>query len=100
MELTKTPEGTVTRMALVRAIRGITYNKLAAQVQVDATDIFSWERGQVFPGAANLKRMGLAMRWNWQDFTLEPLPYDEAWEHLVGARKANVTLQRGAAEQG
>jgi len=88
MELVRTAEDQVTRFALVRAIRGTTHKTLGHQLGVPATDVLAWERGKEKPSPAQVKRLGLALRWDWADLVQPPLPHDEAWSELLAARKA------------
>lgn len=88
MELIRTNEDQVTRLALVRAIRGTTHQTLGHAVGVDATTVFRWERGTVKPLPCQVKRLGLALGWPWTDLMDVPLPYDDAWTTLLNARKA------------
>lgn len=86
MELIRTPEDLVTRVALVRAMRGLSHATLAKRLGVEAADVLQWERGRpVKPAMA--KRMSLAMRWRWEDFLLPPMAHDDAWSSLVEFRQ-------------
>lgn len=89
MQLIRTEDDLVTRIALVRAMRGVSHASLAKQLGVEAAQVLHWERGElVKPSMA--KRLGLALRWPWSEFMLAPLPHDEAWDSLVKARNGAI----------
>lgn len=90
VELIRTNEDQVTKIALVRAIRGTTHAALGHVLGVEATTIFAWERGTAKPLPCQVKRLGLALGWPWAELLGAPLPHDTAWEQLVAARKAIV----------
>jgi ribosome-binding protein aMBF1 (putative translation factor) len=87
MELTRTSDNLVTRVALVRAMRGWSHATLAQKVGVDALTVLRWERGQESLTPAMCKRLGMAMRWKWHEFSLPALPYDEAVGSLTMFRR-------------
>lgn len=93
MELVRTTDGMVTRLAVVRAIRNVSHQTLARQIGEEATVVFSWERGEPIPTTAAVKRLGLALGWRWQDLFLPPQTYDEAWQFLLDARQAAAGLR-------
>lgn len=88
MELIRTADDLVTRIALVRAMRGLTHAKLGMKLGVDAVKVLHWERGQEQMTPAQCKRAGLVLRWRWQDFMAPPLPHEDAWGKLVEYRQA------------
>jgi hypothetical protein len=96
MELVRTPDGFVTRLALVRAIRGVTMQGLGRDVFVSPERVLAWENGtEPIPNEAMAKRLGLALRWSWADLLSPAMEHDDAWRSLCTARKAAA----GAAEK-
>jgi ribosome-binding protein aMBF1 (putative translation factor) len=88
MELHRCADGTVTPLAVVRALQGITIDTLAKRVQEDPCVVFSWETGATeIPSDAAAKRLALALGWRWRDLLVEPLPYEEAWQTLLDGRQ-------------
>lgn len=90
MELIRQDDDKVTRLALVRAMRGITHATLGRQLGVDAVTILAWERGKEQMTPAQCKRAAMALWWPWPEFMLEPMPHDDAWDSLVKFRQANA----------
>lgn len=88
MELIRQDDDLVTRLALVRAMRGTSHATLAKQIGADAVTVLAWERGKEQMTPATCKRVGLALRWPWHEFMLEPMPHDDAWDSLVKFRQA------------
>jgi transcriptional regulator with XRE-family HTH domain len=88
VELIRTADDLVTRVALVRSMRGLTHAKLAERLMVDPVTVLHWERGQDPLTPALCKRLGLALRWQWTDFMLPAIPHDDAWQSLVQYRQA------------
>jgi len=95
MELTKTPEGNVSRLALVRAIRDQTHQAVGRQVGVTHNVVYEWERYDMVPSTAMAKRLAMALGWKWQDLLLPSLPYEDAWTMLLDARKRQASLRTG-----
>lgn len=93
MELIRTSDDLVTRIALVRSIRGLTHARLAQAVMVDPVTVLHWERGEDPLTPAMCKRLGLVLRWQWSEFMLPPQPHDEAWNSLVKFRQAAVRAE-------
>lgn len=87
MEMTRTPEGLVTPLAVVRSIRDLTHQTVGHRVGVKAEQVLAWERGEPIPAGAMAKRLGLALGWEWQDLLGPHLPTEEAWSTLVHARQ-------------
>lgn len=94
MELTQTPDGLVTRLALIRGIRAVPCKSLARQVGVDASQVWRWETGVETPPPAMFKRLGLALGWPWHDLACPPMASEDAWQSLVTARK-NAAVAEG-----
>lgn len=95
MQLIRTAEGSVTRLALVRSIRGISMQALGRSVFVTPEQILAWENGsQPIPTKAMAKRLGLALRWSWADITSPAMEHDDAWRSLCTARKAAAAATR------
>lgn len=91
MELPRVADGRVTRLAVARCVRGVTCLTLAKRVGVHPDDISLWERGALsIPSLAMCKRLGLALGWPWEDFMLEPLDHESAWNRLLSARQRAV----------
>lgn len=91
MELSPTPDGRVTRLAIARGVRGITCLTLSKRVGVTSVDIMAWERGiSPIPSLAIYKRLGLALAWPWEDLMGEPLDRESAWNRLVSARQRAI----------
>lgn len=89
MELIRDEDGNVTRLALVRSIRGISMQALGRSVFVPPEQVLAWENGsQPIPTEAMAKRLGLALRWSWADLTSPAMEHDDAWRSLCTARKA------------
>jgi hypothetical protein len=94
MELTRTPHGLVTPLAVVRAVRNTSLKMLARQVGAPWNDVRDWEAGEArIPTAAMTKRLGLALGWKWQDLTADPLDPDDAWQTLCDARQRIAAAQ-------
>jgi DNA-binding XRE family transcriptional regulator len=93
MELPRTDEGLVTPLAVVRACRDISHRTLARRVDVTWEDIAAWEVGDGRPAPATMKRLGLALGWNWQDLAGEHLDPDDAWQTLLDARQRIAAAQ-------
>ena len=91
MQLPRVADGRVTRLAVARAVRGVSCHTLAERVGVAPSDISLWERGiDPIPSLAMHKRLGLALAWAWEDLMLEPLDHESAWNRLVSARQRAV----------
>lgn len=97
MEISRTPEGLVTPLALVRTVRKETATRLGRSIGVDDDTIIEWERGISVPKGSQLKRLGLALRWPWRDFLTPPMTYAEAEEHLCRSRKRIAELRESTA---
>ena len=95
MELTRTSDDLVSRLALVRAIRDQTHQTVARRVGVTHETLYEWEREGKIPTQSMAKRLAMALGWKWQDLLLPPLPHDEAWSMLLDARKRQAALRTG-----
>lgn len=81
-------DGRVTRLAVARAVRGVSCLTLGRRVGVSANQISAWERGQSpVPNRAMRLRLALALAWPEQDLTYEPMDHESAWSRLVSARQ-------------
>ena len=90
MELSKTVDGQVTHLALVRALRGLSHKGVGHSIGVSAEEVLAWERDNKPIPSAKAKRIGLALRWPWEALLLEPMVYDEAYGKLVQARRLAI----------
>ena len=94
MELPKTPEGNVTQLAVVRALRNVTRETLARDLGIPAVQVLWWECGEK-PSPAVAKRLGLRLRWEWTKFMSEPMAYEDGWATLVKGRKSMAKIREG-----
>lgn len=89
MQLNHTTEGKVTRLATARAVRGLSHLALGRRIGVDALTIFRWETGkEAIPRISTAKRLGLALRWPWEDLMADPLDNEDATQRVWLARRA------------
>jgi hypothetical protein len=94
MELNRLPDGKVTKLALVRAIRNLGPKQLSADIEVAPEQIVRWEIGQdPYPAGAKLKRLSLALGWPYESLKPPHLRYEDAWKQLVKARKNQAVLR-------
>jgi len=77
----------VTPLAVVRAIRGLSHQTVGRRVGVEAEQVLAWERGEPIRPAAAVKRLGLALGWEWRDLMGPAVPHKDAWSTLVEARQ-------------
>jgi hypothetical protein len=62
-------------------------------IGVRAEDVYAWETAGVKIPRSKMKRLGLAMRWPWENLTLDPIPYDEAYAQLIQARRCSAEVK-------
>lgn len=82
-----TEEGLVTGLAIARAVRSCSRDTLATRVFVKTVDITAWERGAATPTGAQLRRLGLALRWPMANLQVQPVDLDEAAALVSGAKQ-------------
>ena len=81
-----------------RKLQGLTQEKLAEMISVDATSISSIERGKYFPSAENLTKLANTLKCNISDlFTFDSLnspekTYEEILDLLAPFKNDSIRL--------